>query len=140
MVDGGRVGGEWSSCNIGLGNWGSVSWAIGEWGGGNHWSSVLGQNWSSNNGWNGSNGTVDGGGSWGLVWVNTGLVGGDGGTESEGIGDVVHSSDSAIGITETVGTNLHTWTALLLSEGAASGVVFVVTEGVVAKTLYKHNQ
>ena len=128
MLGGNRVGSEWG----GNGHWG------GEWGSVGHWGSIggLGNKWSgSDHSWDSSDGTVDGGSGWGLVGIDAWLVGGDGGTEAKSISHVVHSSDTTIGITETIGTNLHTWTALLLSEGAASGVVFIVTESVVAKTL-----
>ena len=132
MLGGNRVGGNWSTISgnwsaIG-GNWGTIS---------SNWGSVggLGDHWGSDNSWDSSDHTVDRGGGWGLEWVNTGLVGGNGSTEAKSIGNVVHSSDSAIGITETVRTDLHTWTALFLSESAASGVVFVVAKGVVAKAL-----
>lgn len=54
---------------------------------------------------------------------------------TKSISDIVHHAHSAIGIPETVRTDLHAWTALLLAEGAASGVVFVVAKGVVAIAL-----
>ena len=56
-------------------------------------------------------------------------------TEAKSIGNVVDHSHSTISISETVGANLHSGAALLLAEGAASGVVFVVAELVVAVTV-----
>ena len=41
-------------------------------------------------------------GSWILLDIGTWFVGGDGGTVTESIGNVVDSSDTTIGITETV--------------------------------------
>ena len=139
VVDRARVGGsDWG----GVGDWGSIG---SDWGGvGSDWGGVggLGDNWGSigGNSWDDWSETVDGGGGGWLRGIGAGLVGGDGGSVTESISDVVDSSDSAVSIAETVRAGHHTWTALFLSEGATGGVVFVVGEGVVAVTLQRKEQ
>jgi len=132
VLDGSGVrSSNWS----GNGHWGGVgsdSWGSQKWGG-----VGLGDHWSSDGNWSGEDWAGDGSGGWGLGGINAWLVGRDGGSVSEGIGNVVHSSHSAIGISETIGTNLHSWTSLFLSEGTTGSVVFVVAEGVVAQTILR---
>ena len=80
-------------------------------------------------------GLVDGDGSW-VLWLDSGFVGLDVGSVSKGISDVVDSSDSAIGISQTVGSNnLAKSVSSFTSEGTTSGMVFIVTEGVVSNVL-----
>lgn len=120
---------NWSSISA---NWSSISSNGSSIGGHGSDGGSIGGNWG---GMHKRCGTVEGGGGSRLSGVHTGLVGGDGGTVSKSIGNIVHSSHTSIGITQTVGADLHAWSALLLSEGAASCVVFVVTESIVTQTL-----
>ena len=82
-------------------------------------------------------GLVDGDGSW-VLWLDSGFVGLDVGSVSKGISDVVDSSDSAIGISESIGTNnLSKSVSSFSSEGTTGSVVFVVSESVVAQVLWR---
>lgn len=54
---------------------------------------------------------------------------------TESISNVVDSADTSVGITEAIGANLHTGTALFFAESATGSVVLIVAKGVVAMTL-----
>jgi len=120
----------------GVGGGDRVGGVAEDWGG-------MGEDWldmADNRGWDVAGAVeaiVQVDGSWVLLDVSAGLVSGDGGTVAEGVGDVVDGTHATIGVTETVRAGHVAGTALLLAEGTAGGVVFVVTEGVVAVALDK---
>jgi len=108
-----------------VGNWGC--WGCDDWGGIVGWG--CGQDWSMGDcEW----GLVDEGGSW-VLWLNTGLVGLDVHSESSGIGNVVDNSETTIGISESVASDLAAVSgSRFSSEGTSGGVVLVVSESVVS--------
>lgn len=80
---------------------------------------------------------VDHGGGW-VLGLDAWFVGLDVGTETEVIGDVVDDSETTVSVSETVRADLvAVAVALFTSEGAAGGVVLIVTESVVTQVVLR---
>lgn len=136
----GSWGISWGVCGGSCDNlswsWCIVRWSE-SWSSSYNWSWGSCDNWSSNGDWGSSDdsGWWDAGGCSGLRG-GTWFVGWDGGTETESISDVVDNSLSSINNTKWVrSNNLTESVSRFTSWWTTGGMVFIVSESVVSKTI-----
>lgn len=91
---------------------------------------------SSNDGGCGHHGSVVGSGT-GQRRGCSGFVGGNRGAESGGVGDVVHGTHTAVGVTESIGTDFDSKSVSRLpTERSAAEMTLIVSESVVSESVF----
>ena len=98
----------------------------------------MGNDWSWNVGTVSANVQIDSCGI--LLNIGTWFVGRNGCSVSKSIGNIVNNTHTTIMITKTIRAGDVTWTSLFFTEGTTGGVIFIITESIVAITLFDYKQ